>query len=205
MRYNQLSATELRILELLFDDITRNYSIRELSKILKIPYPQAYKNVLSLVKKKLVKSTPKARAMLISINVTEVRDEYIIAELSRRDKGLKRYKALRLVNSYLERIQNLQYICIIFGSYAKGTARLDSDIDILFVIPKIYDYGNFEKNVKHAILNSKADINIVFEESLHEMWSNPQKLTVGNELFKGHIILKGAEAFLEAWRRHNVG
>lgn len=205
MRYNMLSTTELRILELLFDDITRTYSIHELSKILKIPYPQAYKNVKSLVKRKLAKSTPRARAMLIALNMIEVEKEYIIAELSRRNKALKRYKALRLVNSYLERIQDLQYICIIFGSYAKGTARLDSDVDILFVIPKIYDYENFEKNVKHAILSSKADINIVFEESLHEMWSNPQKLNVGNELFKGHIILKGAEAFLEAWRRHNVG
>lgn len=203
--YNMLSATELRVLELLLSNATKEYTILEIAKQLKIPYPQAHRNVKSLVKKRLVTSTTKAKANLIRINITEVRNEYILAELSRKKKALKRYKDLRVVESYLERIPALQYICIIFGSYAKGTAKRESDIDVLFVIPKEYNYGDFEKIVKHAIMSSKVDINIILEESLHEMWSNPLKLNIGNEVLKEHIILKGVEAFLEAWRKHNVG
>ncbi|MBI5066513.1 hypothetical protein HZA97_09875 [Candidatus Woesearchaeota archaeon] len=63
----------------------------------------------------------------------------------------------------------------------------------------------FERNIKNSIISENADINIAVDESLHEMWNNPKKLNVANELLKGHIILKGAEFFLEALKKHNVG
>ena len=94
---------------------------------------------------------------------------------------------------------------LFFGSFAKNQAKKDSDIDLLFIIPKEYNYDHFERTLKSNILTRKVDINLGVDESLHEMWSNPQKLNVANELLKGHIILKGAEQFLESWRKHNVG
>ncbi len=200
-----LSITELRILKLLFDDLTRSYSILELSKVLRIPYPQTHRNVKSLIKKELVNSVQKTNALLVTVSRTTVQDEYVFVELLRKSNFLRKYKNLRLVLNDLDRIPKLQYICIVFGSYAKGTAKQDSDVDLLFVIPKDYDYGLFERNVKNAIITHNVDINIILDESLHEMWSNPQKLNIGNELLKGHIILKGSESFLEAWRKHNVG
>ncbi len=200
-----LTQTESRILELLFDDLTRRYSMLEISKTLKIPYPQAYRNIKSLVEKELVTSVQEGKSVFISVSIAQVKKEYLMAELMRRDNIFKKYKKLKLIMQDLERIPKLQFICILFGSYAKGTAKPDSDIDILFIIPKEYDYGMFEKNVKNAMLTANIDVNIAFDESLHEMWSNPKKLNVANELLNGHIVLKGAEAFLEAWRAHNVG
>lgn len=200
-----LTQTESRILELLFDDLTRRYSMLEISKILKIHYPQAYRNIKSLVDKELVTSVQEGKSVFISVSIAQVKKEYIITELLRRDESFKKYRKLKLIMQDLKRIPKVQFICILFGSYAKGIAKPDSDIDILFIIPKEYDYGMFEKNVKNAMLTANIDVNIAFDESLHEMWSNPKKLNVANELLKGHIVLKGAEAFLEAWRAHNVG
>ncbi|MBI2136447.1 nucleotidyltransferase domain-containing protein [Candidatus Woesearchaeota archaeon] len=200
-----LTQTESRILGLLFDDLTRRYSMLEISKTLKIPYPQTHRNIKSLVKKDLVASAQQGKSVFIGVSVTEVKKEYITAELLRRDEAIKKYSKLKLVMQDLERIPKLQYACIVFGSYAKGAAKPESDIDLLFIIPTEYDYGSFEKNAKNSLLTANVDINIAFDESLHEMWSNPKKLNVGNELLKGHIILKGAEAFLEALRMHNVG
>jgi len=200
-----LTQTESRILGLLFDDLTRRYSMLEISKTLKIPYPQTHRNIKSLVQKGLVASAQHGKSVFIGISITDVKKEYVTAELLRRDEAIKKYRKLKLVMQDMKRIPKLQYACIVFGSYAKGAANPESDIDLLFIIPKEYDYGVFERNVKNALLTANVDINIVLDESLHEMWSNPKKLNVGNELLKGHIILKGAEAFLEAWRMHNVG
>ena len=134
-----------------------------------------------------------------------VKKEYVEAELRRREKILKKYVQLRVVMGDLDRISKLQYICVLFGSYAKGVPKTDSDVDLLFIIPKEYDYGTFEILTRNAFITGNVDVNIGFDESLHEMWSTPLKLNVGNELLKGHIVLRGAEAFLEARRKHYVG
>ncbi len=200
-----LTTTEERILELLFEDLTTGCSIHEISTTLKIPYPQVHRNVKSLIKRELVDSKKIGKSNMISLKRDIVTKEYIITELNRRDKVIKKYTALRRVIEDLEKVPKFQYICILFGSYAKGNPKHDSDIDLLFIIPKDYDYGKFEMVTKHTFITGHVDINIGLDESLHEMWSNPSKLNVGNELLKGHIVLKGAEGFLEAWRKHNVG
>lgn len=200
-----LSITEEKILELLFDDLTKNYSIHELSKILKIPYPQAHRNIQSLIKRELVVSQKVGKANIISLRKDAVKKEYIIAELNRMNKALKKYSILRRVMDDLEKIPKLQYICILFGSYAKGNPKSNSDVDLLFIIPKDYDYGKFEMMTHNAFVTGYVDVNIGLDVSLHEMWSNPSKLNVANEVLKSHIVLRGVEGFLEAWRKHNVG
>jgi hypothetical protein len=99
---------------------------------------------------------------------------------------------------------NTNFICILFGSQVLKP-KSTSDLDLLFVIPREYDFGAFERNIRNKLIAVNADIVIVPESSLHEMWANPQKLNVGNELLKKHIILYGAEHFWNLWRKHHVG
>jgi|SRR3989344_6016594 len=200
-----LNITEEKILELLFNDLTKNYSIHELSTTLKVPYPQAHRNVQLLVKRKLIVSERIGKAKIISLRKDTVKKEYITAELNRRDAALKKYATLRRVMADLEKIPPLQYICVLFGSYAKGAPKPNSDVDVLFIIPKEYDYGKFEMMTQHAFVTGYVDVNVGLEESLHEMWSNPLKLNVANEVLKAHLVLRGAEGFLDAWRKHHVG
>ena len=96
----------------------------------------------------------------------------------------------------------MQYICILFGSYAKSKATTHSDIDLLLVIPFQDHYTDLEKNTKAIITLPQVDINIVTEQGLMEMWQKPGQLNVGNELLKSHIILQGAEAFLQLRRKY---
>lgn len=199
-----LSKTELRILELMFDDLTRNYSILELAKTLELPYPQVHRTVKSLIKKKLLLSARRGKSLVLSIK-TEVYKEYISAELARRDKILQKYSNLAVVLEDLEKLTPVQFICLVFGSYAQKKATKTSDIDLLFVIPEDYDYKNFEKKVKNILTVPRTDINITTEQGLVEMWQKPGQLNVGNELLKGHIILKGAEAFLCLRRKYYAG
>ena len=164
-----LSKTESRVLELLFDDLTKEYSILELAKALKLPYPQVHRTVTSLIKRQLLSSTRKGKALLIGL-YTELNKEYVFIELVRRDKTLQKYKNLAVLLDDLEKISSVQYICLVFGSYAKGKAAKTSDIDLLFAIPDEYDYQSFENKVKTGLTVPRTDINITTEQGLIEMW-----------------------------------
>ncbi|MFO8015794.1 MAG: helix-turn-helix domain-containing protein, partial [Candidatus Woesearchaeota archaeon] len=63
-----LSETELRILKMLFEDLTKDYTIRELSKALKLPYPQAHRSIQSLAKRDIIKKTKKGKSSVISLD-----------------------------------------------------------------------------------------------------------------------------------------
>jgi len=199
-----LSKTEYKILELMFNDLTKKYSILELAKTLELPYPQIHRTATSLIEKKLLLSTRTGKTILLRTK-TEVCKEYISIELVRRDKILQKYRNLAIVLDDIEKITPSQYICLVFGSYAKNKATKESDIDLLFVIPDEYEYKTFERKIKTALIVPKTDINITTERGLLEMWQKPGQLNVGNELLKGHIILKGAEAFLSLRRKYYAG
>lgn len=198
-----LSKTESRILELMIDDLTREYSILELAKNLKLPYAQVHRSASTLIKKGLLLSEKKGKTTALKTK-TEVCKEYISTELSRRDKSLQKYGNLAIVLEDIEKIMPVQFICIVFGSYAKNKATKTSDIDLLFIIPDEHDFKDFESKAKMLTV-PRTDINITTEQGLLEMWQKPGQLNVGNELLKGHIILKGAEAFLYLRRKYYVG
>ena len=197
--------TELKILKLLFDDLTAEYTIRVISLLLKKPYAQTHRNINTLTQKKLIIQTKKGKSNTIKLQFELFNDEFLITEIQRKKDLLNKYLKIKLLCEDIDRIKQKQYICILFGSYANWTAKMNSDIDLLFVIPEEYDYGKFEKNIKNHINVPNVDINITTEEGLIEMWNTPLKLNVGNELLKKHVILKGAEAFLQLRRQYYVG
>lgn len=199
-----LSKTESRILELMFDDLTREYSILELAKTLKLPYPQVHRTVKSLIEKELLLSARKGKTTALKTK-TEVCKEYISTELARRDKSLQKYGNLAIVLEDIEKVTPVQFICMVFGSYAKNKATKTSDIDLLFIIPDERDFKDFESKAKTILTVPRTDINITTEQGLLEMWQKPGQLNVGNELLKGHVILKGAEAFLYLRRKYYAG
>lgn len=200
-----LSPTETKILKLLFDDLTKEYTIRGISLSLNLPYPQIHRSISSLSEKKLIKSTLQGKNIIINLTIEEKNDEYIQVENERKRDLINKYKIIRILLSDLGKVSYNQFICVLFGSYAERKAKKSSDLDLLFVIPEEYDYGKFERTIKNTLIISNADINITTEKGLLEMWNNPMKLNVGNELLKKHIILFGAEQFLKLRRRYYLG
>lgn len=200
-----LSPTEIKILKLLFDDLTKEYTIRGISLSLNLPYPQIHRSVSSLYNEKLIKLIPQGKNIIINLALEEKNDEYIQVENERKKDFINKYKPIRILLSDLGRISYTQFICVLFGSYAERKAKKSSDLDLLFVIPEEYDYGKFEKNIKNTLITPNVDINITTEKGLLEMWNTSMKLNVGNELLKKHIILSGAEQFLKLRRQYYLG
>lgn len=200
-----LKKVELRILELLFEDLVSGSSILEISKKLKLPYPLTYNTLKLLVKNGIVSSEKKGNASIIKINFKDVKKEHLYAELNRRDRILEKYYKIKSAFDKIQKMNQIHFICILFGSYAKGRPKQDSDIDLLFIIPEEYDYGNFDRNIRTILSTHTVDINIAPQKGLFEMWNTVKKFNVGNELLKGHIVLKGVEDFLELRRKYEYG
>lgn len=200
-----VSKTELRLLKGFFSDLTKGYSIRQLSRDARFPYPQVHRAVQALLEKKLLKKEQKGRSWELTINWQGPLDELMVVEIERKRDLLEKYPLLAILQNDLESLRTFPLLCILFGSYAQGKAKKTSDIDLLFVIPEEYDYEKFEKMVKNALTQSHVDLQITTEKGLAEMWQHPLQLNVGNEILKKHVVLWGGEAFFQLRKRHYWG
>lgn len=198
-----LTKNELKVLKLLLNDLTRELNIMDVAKLLNQEYVQAYRTIKLLAKSGNILLKRVGKSQILQLNFAKSHSDYLLAEMERTNDLCKKNTLAAVVRKNIQEI-NKNFICILFGSQAVKP-KPNSDIDLLFVIPKEYDFNEFEKIVRNKLVAVNADIVIVPENSLHEMWSNPQKLNVGNELLKKHIILYGTEHFWNLWRTHHVG
>ncbi len=189
-------------MRVLFEDLTKNWTIRALSRELNQKYVQTYRTVKSLENSNDIHLEMIGNSKIIKVDFTKFNLNYSIVEAERLKNHLKN-KALRLIH---KRIINLHenIICLLFGSQVKKTSA-KSDFDLLFVIPEQFDYSSFERKAKRQLTPYNCDINIVTGGGLLKMWSNPKKFNVGNEILKSHIVLYGGEHFINLLRKYHVG
>lgn len=114
----------------------------------------------------------------------EARNYTIIAEIHKLNKVLKKYPVLRKILKNIQQDKNIAF-AVLFGSYAKGMARENSDIDVFI--------ETTDKNLKTVLeqLNSRLSIKIgEFDRSSPLI----------KEIEKNHVIIKGAESYYEKTR-----
>ncbi len=199
-----LKKDELKILKVLFEDLTRDLTIMDLAKILKQKYFQTYTTVKNLLRSKNIQIKKVGKCSVVKLDISKYNHNYVITEIERSNDLCNKNKAISIVRDDVKNIDR-NFVCILFGSQVEKP-HFDSDIDLLFLIPKEYNYGIFEKIVNNTLISSgKVDVNIAFEEGLHEMLAHPEKFNIGNELLKKHVVLYGAEHFLNLLRKHYVG
>lgn len=198
-----LTKNELKVLKLLLNDLTKELNIMEVAKALNQEYVQTYRSVKLLVKSGDITLKKVGKSKILRPDFSKSHSNYLLAEMERTNDLCKKNTLAAIVRKNLLEV-NKNFICVLFGSQTVKP-KPNSDIDLLFVIPKEYDFNEFERIVRNALIAVNADITIVPESSLHEMWANPQKLNIGNELLKKHLILYGAEHFWNLWRKHHVG
>jgi predicted nucleotidyltransferase len=156
--------------------------IRELAKKLNVNHMNILRNINKLSKENVVDYEKVGKNKTCFLKKTAESKAYVfMAESYKLARIIKEYPELRGI---IERIQENSKIklAILFGSYAKGTARHESDIDI-FVETN-------DKNVKKEIemTNTKLSIKIgKYDKS---------NLLI-KEMEKNHIIIKGVERYYE--------
>ena len=172
-----LQLNKSKIMELFFEEPSRNFQIREISRLAKIAVTSVKNYLLELQKDKLV-----------NIDKKTLYFSYVANQQNRLFKIYKQqFIIIKFYSSglidYLE--DELHPKCIIlFGSIRKGDYNKDSDIDIFIQSnEKILNLIKFEKILKHKI-------NLFFEEDINKL-SNElfNNITNGIKL-SGYLKLK---------------
>jgi predicted nucleotidyltransferase len=138
-----------------------------------------------LEKETILKSKTEGKNKLYFFNLDnkETVKNFIIA--AEHIRTVNFYKSNVLVKEISEKIQNLvSGTAVVFGSYAKGLQKKDSDLDIL-VIGKCN-----EKEISKISKIYKVDISL-------KIYPGLENDILTREAVKDHIIIKNAEQFIE--------
>ena len=138
--------------------------IKELFESNVLDYKKEGKNKVYFIKK-----TPEAKAYVF------MAENYKLLRL------IEKYPHLRKIIEGIQKNKNIK-LAVLFGSYAKGTVKKDSDIDV-YIETK-------NRKIKHdfEIIDSKLSIKI---------GKYDKKSPLIKEIEKNHVIIKGFEEYYE--------
>ncbi len=170
---------ELDIIELL---LKSNSHIRGIAKKLDESHSTILRKLSNLKKENVVDSRKEGKNKIFYLKKNIISHRYILqTELHKLTKLLKQNPELSVILEEILKKTNEKLI-ILFGSYAKGLARKDSDIDI-YIETK-------NRNVKKEIEDIHTKINV----KIGTFDSNSSLI---KEIIKDHIIIKGIEDFYD--------
>jgi len=177
-----------KILKYLIENKEKTFSINEISKALKIDYKLVHTNVNKLLEDESIKVEEFGNTRRCSFDNAFNEDVYI-AETQRRENILKN-KDLLVIYNHIKEL-NRQFILLLFGSQAKGTANKHSDIDLLIVSDEEVAK---EVDQKLRLLSYNIHATPVTYESFIRM-AKSKEFTVVSEAIKKNIILVGIEDY----------
>jgi len=156
--------------------------LREIARILNASHSTILRKIDGLVKENVLdyKKEGKNKVFFIKNNLKSKNYVYS-AEIYKLNKLLKKNPELSIILESIKR-NFLNGMIILFGSYAKGIPKQNSDIDIYL------ETNN--NSLKNKIKGINSRLNIKIGEF------DTKSLLIG-EIIKNHIIIRGLEDFYE--------
>jgi len=156
--------------------------LRAMSKLLKIPHSTLLREIKRLKEQNILEYNTIGKNRFISLKKgPESQYSVYEAEYYKTLKIIQQYPELAvIVEQVLE--SSKEGLIILFGSFAKGIAKKDSDID-LFI-----ETESRERREKIENINSRIRVKIGKFDS---------KSPLGSEIVRDHAIIRGVEAFYE--------
>jgi predicted nucleotidyltransferase len=184
----KVNNTDLKILSLFTKGYDKEYYIREVEKLLKVSSRTALVTLAKLEKKGILESKKRGKIKVYSIRRSTLSREFFL--LAEQYKKIQFLEKNHLIKEIFEKADEfMKGIVIVFGSYAKGIQKEDSDLD-LFIVGKFDEKKIKEVSKKYGItINIKSYPLKIFEKEIHE--DILLKEIVGN-----HVLIKDAEGFV---------
>lgn len=184
----------LLILSFMLRDLSRGFHASEIAKTLKLNQKSVSNHLNALEKQNLLKHSISGRNKLFFFNNN---NEFVFQKFILKVEAEKTLSFLQKDFKTKELIMKLEQIInnpfLVFGSYAKGKQKKDSDIDILC----IGTYSNKEIKKIEEFFKIKINIHSLKKEDF--MNALEKKNFLMNEIVKDHIIINGFDLFISAF------
>ena len=156
--------------------------LREIARVLNEAHSTVLRKINNLVKENILdyKREGKNKTFFIKNNLN-AKNYIYSAEIYKLNKLLRKHPELSIIFEDVKK-SFPKGLIILFGSYAKGNPKLDSDIDIYL------ETNNNQLKNKVKEVNSKLNIKIGKLDT---------KSLLIKEIIKNHIIIRGLEDFYE--------
>ena len=178
-----IQKKDVEVMQIYLQDFRREIYGRELTGKVLMSQKSVALTLERLEKEHLLKSKRRGNIRYYRLNEEnlEVRDVLVIAEVVKKLEFLRQHRKIAHLLGEDSRVVG------IFGSYATGTQKHDSDID-LFII------GGREKedyDAKGKLFDLDISIKYFSEDQF-----KIKKSSLCREIAKGHVLLFGAERFI---------
>lgn len=200
--------TLLKIVGLMRKDLARGLTILEISKRLKIGYRPAYMHIANMEKEGIIQIEKVGNAKKCLLMLESPKTRHLLEEIDilRQEEIFKKNPKLKavienLIPKLTDKLISEIHSVVLFGSYAKGTATRQSDIDLLFIVSdlksrnlrELIERESASYQYSHNVKVSPLITDIVeFKKML-----KAKELNVGKEAKECGISLYGHELF---WR-----
>jgi predicted nucleotidyltransferase len=185
-----ITKNQGEILNLFRKDILLSKTIRQISLMVKKPYPKIYEAVKELEKQKIIQIKSAGKASICEIKLSPE----AISTLSFLDTQEAFSRKIPNIDRILKFEGFSEDIILVAGSYAKGRQKSSSDIDIAVITKS--DAFKKSKLLENLTLTMKPEIHsIVFshKDFLDMLISKEENF--GKEVFKSRLIFRNAERY----------
>lgn len=194
-----LSKKKMDILRYIYEH--QSVHLRKIAAELHIHPYIVKKHIDALVSKKILVQQKAGKTILLSINILLGNSEHILYVIECYKQATEHTKLKNIIQLLQQHFSRKSKIlsCIVFGSYARGAATKESDVDVLFIttdksakteITKTLSQLNALMNVTFSpIIMTKDDFKIALEAK------DPATVTLLKP--SQHIVVLGIEYFLK--------
>ena len=190
---------ELKIIDLMSKNLEKGFTINEIAKTLNEAYSFVNRVINRLIEDKVIIAKKVGKAIVCSLNLENDKTIALLHlnEVNRKESFYNENKKIKLIlEDFLENLKskfkdNLLFIAV-FGSYAKGTAAKESDIDILIVAKKKPEITGMIREI-HAKYGKEIVPILMTQTELKKQKEKP----IIKEVIKHHYILHGFEEFID--------
>lgn len=200
--------TLLKIIGLMRRELGKGLTILKISKQLKIGYRPAYNHISEMEKERMIQIEKIGSSKQCKLILTEPKTRHLLESLdiARKEELYKENPKLKsivesLIPKLIEQFISEIHSIVLFGSYAKGTATKQSDIDLLFIVNDLKN-----KKLREVIERESASYQYSYNikvspliTDIHELKNmlKAKELNVGKEAREFGVSLYGHEMF---WR-----
>ena len=200
--------TLLKIIGLMRKGLDKGLTILEISKQLKIGYRPAYNHITEMEKEQMVLVEKIGSSKQCKLNLANPKTRHLLEslDLAKKEEIYKENPKLKsiienLISKLTERYTSDVLSVVLFGSYAKGTATKQSDVDLMFIVTDLKN-----KFLRESIDGECASYQISYNIKISPLITDigelkkmmkSKDLNVGKEVREFGISLYGHEMF---WR-----